>query len=72
MRLTIRINLASRVLMFCAVHEGKLVKSSDFAKACKASCNHLGHIIHRLQQHGYLETVRGRAGGLRLALSAAT
>jgi len=68
MRLTTRTNLASRVLMFCAVHEGKLVKSSDIAKACNASGNHLGHVIHQLQQHGFVETLRGRAGGLRLGL----
>lgn len=68
MRLTTRTNLASRVLMFCAVHEGKLVKSSDIAKACNASGNHLGHVVHKLQQHGFVETLRGRAGGLRLAL----
>jgi len=69
MRLTTRTNLASRVLMFCAVHEGQVVRSSDIAKACNASGNHLGHVIHQLQQHGFVETLRGRAGGLRLGLS---
>ena len=69
MRLTTRTNLASRVLMFCAVNDGKVVRSSDIAKACNASGNHLGHVIHQLQQHGFVETLRGRAGGLQLALS---
>ena len=68
MRLTTRTNLASRVLMFCAVNDGKVVRSSDIAKACNASGNHLGHVIHQLQQHGFVETLRGRAGGLQLAL----
>ena len=68
MRLTTRTNLAARVLMFCAVNDGQLVKSSDIAKACNASGNHLGHVIHQLQQHGFVETLRGRAGGLRLGL----
>lgn len=68
MRLTTRTNLASRVLMFCAVHEGRFVKSSDIAKACNASGHHLSHVIHHLQQHGFVETLRGRAGGLRLGL----
>jgi len=68
MRLTIRTNLASRVLMFCAVHEGEIVRSTDIARACNASGNHLGHVIHQLQHHGYVKTVRGRGGGLRLGL----
>lgn len=66
MRLTTRTDLAARVLMFCAVNEGRIVKSSDIAKACNASGNHLGHVIHQLQQHGFVDTLRGRAGGLQL------
>lgn len=68
MRLTTRTNLASRVLMFCAVNDGQMVRSCDIAKACNASGNHLGHVIHQLQQHGFVETARGRSGGLRLSL----
>lgn len=68
MRLTTRTNLATRVLMFCAVNEGKLVRSSDIATACNASGNHLGHVIHQLQQNGFVETLRGRSGGLQLGL----
>lgn len=68
MRLTTRTNLAARVLMFCAANEGKLVRSSDIATACNASGNHLGHVIHQLQQHGFVETLRGRSGGLQLGL----
>jgi Rrf2 family nitric oxide-sensitive transcriptional repressor len=68
MRLTTRTNLATRVLMFCAVNDSQVVRSSDIAKACNASGNHLGHVIHQLQQHGFVETTRGRAGGLQLGL----
>jgi Rrf2 family nitric oxide-sensitive transcriptional repressor len=68
MRLTTRTNLAARVLMFCAVNDGKVVRSSDIARACNASGNHLGHVIHQLQQHGFVETLRGRTGGLQLGL----
>jgi len=68
MRLTTKTNLASRVLMFCAVNDGQVVRSSDIAKACNASGNHLGHVIHQLRQHGFVETLRGRSGGLQLRL----
>ena len=67
MRLTTRTNLAARALMFCAVNDGHLVRTSDIAKRCNASLNHTAHVVQQLQILGYLETVRGRSGGIRLA-----
>lgn len=66
MRLTIRTNLAMRTLMFCAVNEGRTVRRHEVAEACNASENHLAQVIHKLGQAGFLTTVRGRTGGLRL------
>lgn len=67
MRLTTRTNLAARVLMFCAVNSDGLVRSSDIARHCNASINHVARVVQQLQSAGYLETLRGRSGGLRLA-----
>ncbi|MDQ2065242.1 Rrf2 family transcriptional regulator [Xinfangfangia sp. CPCC 101601] len=67
MRLTIRTNLAVRVLMHCAVNSGRLVRSADIAESCNASGNHLAQVIHRLQLCGYVDTQRGRQGGLTLS-----
>lgn len=67
MRLTTKTNLAARVLMFCAVHRGKTMRSADIAAACNASSNHLAQVVHQLHLHGYVTTQRGRAGGLKLA-----
>jgi Rrf2 family nitric oxide-sensitive transcriptional repressor len=67
MRLTLRTNLAARVLMYCGVNEEQTVRSSEIAKACNASGNHLSQVIHKLQQYGYVQTRRGRGGGLSLA-----
>lgn len=66
MRLTMRTNLAMRVLMFCAVNTGTTVRKHDIAASCNASENHLAQVIHLLAQKGYLRTVRGRGGGVRL------
>lgn len=66
MRLTIRTNLAMRTLMFCAVNEGRTVRKHEVAEACNASENHLAQVIHALAITGFLSTVRGRSGGLRL------
>ncbi|MCA0045041.1 RrF2 family transcriptional regulator [Celeribacter litoreus] len=67
MRLTIRTNLAVRVLMACAVNNGHLVRRAGIAKAANASENHLAQVVHLLAHEGYIETTRGRAGGLILA-----
>ena len=67
MRLTTRTNLAARVLMFCAVNDGRLVRSSQIAEGCNASLNHVAHVVNVLNGNGYVETTRGRSGGLQLA-----
>lgn len=66
MRLTTRSNLAMRTLMYCAVNAHQMVRKHEIAAACNASENHLGQVIHRLSQLGYLRTQRGRAGGVML------
>ncbi|MCV6593576.1 MAG: Rrf2 family transcriptional regulator [Silicimonas sp.] len=67
MRLTTRTNLAVRALMFCAVNDGRLVRSSDISVRCNASGNHVARVVQMLQANGFLVTLRGRAGGIRLA-----
>jgi Rrf2 family nitric oxide-sensitive transcriptional repressor len=59
-----------RVLMFCAVNDGHNVTKAQIAKGVNASENHLGHVVNQLGQFGYLTTVRGRRGGLRLGMPA--
>ncbi|WP_022702657.1 RrF2 family transcriptional regulator [Pseudorhodobacter ferrugineus] len=66
MRLTTRTNLATRVLVFCAVNQGVTVRTADIAKRCNASVNHLLQVVNLLQNNGFIDTLRGRAGGLRL------
>lgn len=67
MRVTLRTELAMRTLMFCAANNERLVRKREIAEVCKASENHLAQVIHVLGQRGFLTTLRGRAGGLRLA-----
>ncbi|MGB8811725.1 MAG: Rrf2 family transcriptional regulator [Paracoccaceae bacterium] len=70
MRLTTRTNLAMRVLMFCAVNSGRIVRSSEIAEACNASANHLSQVVHLLSVKGFVATTRGRSGGLQLGRDA--
>ncbi len=67
MRLTIRTNLAARVLMCSAVNVGRTLRSADIAEVCNASGNHLAQVINQLQVNGFVATQRGRNGGLQLA-----
>ena len=67
MRVTIRTDLAARVLMYCAMHSDRVIRSSEIAECCNSSGNHLLQVVSLLQTHGFIETLRGRTGGMRLA-----
>lgn len=66
MRLTLHTDYALRVLIHVAVADGKLITISDIAKAFDISKQHLMKVVHHLSQKGYLTTIRGRGGGIRL------
>jgi len=67
MRLTRQTNYAIRILMYCAANEGRLSRISDIAEAYSLSDLFLFKILQPLVEHGFVETVRGRHGGVRLA-----
>ena len=67
MRITKRTNIAIRVLMFCGVNQDRLVTKAEIASRCNTSESHLAQVINQLGQLGYLDTHRGRNGGIKLA-----
>ncbi|MEQ8441980.1 MAG: Rrf2 family transcriptional regulator [Alphaproteobacteria bacterium] len=68
MRFTRHTDYALRVLMFLALKPGKELSTiKEIADRYGISENHLMKVVHRLGLHGYVETVRGRNGGLKLA-----
>lgn len=71
MRLTFYSDYSLRLLMYVAVNPDKLVTVQEVADAYGISKNHLMKIVHQLGQHGFVKTVRGRNGGIRLARAAA-
>ena len=66
MELTYYTDYALRVLLYAAAHRDRRVTMREVAGAYRISQEHLRKVVHRLARHGYLETVQGRAGGLRL------
>jgi Rrf2 family transcriptional regulator, nitric oxide-sensitive transcriptional repressor len=71
MRLTYQTDYTLRVLLYLAnlqsQNNQKLANIQDIAETYSISENHLMKIVHKLGKLGYLETVRGRGGGVRLA-----
>lgn len=70
MRLTVQTDYALRLLMHLAVQDPELTSISASADRYKISKNHLMKVAHNLKNFGYVEPVRGRSGGLRLAVKA--
>ena len=66
MRLTIHTDYALRMLMLLAIESGSLHTIDDIACRYRISRSHLMQIARRLVRAGFVESVRGRHGGLRL------
>ena len=66
MRLTVYTDYALRMLMYLALKDDGLATIEEIAHSYGISKNHLMKVAHQLGVAGYVETLRGRHGGLRL------
>ena len=69
MRLTVYSDYALRVLMYLAINREALSTIQEIADHYGISKNHLMKVTYELGLAGYIDTVRGRGGGVRLAQS---
>jgi Rrf2 family nitric oxide-sensitive transcriptional repressor len=69
MQLTRFADLGLRVLMYLSQHERpEPITIHEIAEQFQVPANHLAKVVQRLGQLGWVSTLRGRHGGLRLAV----
>ena len=71
MRLNKSTSHAVRILIDCAKADGGLIKVADIASRLDITQQNAFKIVHLLSKAGFLASVRGRHGGVRLARPAA-
>ena len=67
MRLTAYTDFSLRVLMYLALHPDRRPTIAEIAERYRISKAHLMKVVYQLGVMGYVETTRGKGGGLRLA-----
>lgn len=68
MRLTLYSDYSMRVLLYLGIKgKDQLSTIKEIADSYNISKNHLMKVTYELGQLGYIETIRGRGGGIRLA-----
>lgn len=72
MRLTVFTDYALRVLLVLSSRRDALVTIAEVSSDFGISEAHLMKVAHTLGRTGWVETVRGRHGGMRLAVDPAT
>lgn len=68
MHLTLHSDYALRVLMYLGLRGQQMASIQEIATAYRISAHHLTKVVQRLGRGGFVTTVRGRGGGLRLAM----
>ena len=66
MRLTRYTDYAMRVLLYLGARPDRLCSISEISGAYRISQNHLMKVVNDLAREGYVASVRGRLGGIRL------
>jgi Rrf2 family nitric oxide-sensitive transcriptional repressor len=68
MKLTGFTDYSLRVLIYLAADPGRRATVAEIATAFDVKVNHLTKVVHFLGQQGWLANVRGKGGGMGLAL----
>lgn len=69
MRLTLYTDYSLRVLLYLGYKRDQNVTITELADFYRISRNHLVKVVHQLGVNGYIQTTRGKRGGIRLAMA---
>lgn len=67
MHLTRYTDYSLRTLLYLGMRPEKLATISEIAAYHGISRNHLMKVVHQLGTNGYIDTLRGKGGGIKLA-----
>lgn len=66
MKLTLQTDLAIRVMVYVAINQKGRSTIHDLAQRYSVSENHLMKVVNKLTKLGFLDSTRGRTGGLKI------
>lgn len=69
MQITYYTDYAFRVLIYLALKKQDLATIQEISNYYKISKNHLTRVVCHLGELGFIETIRGKKGGIRLSRS---
>jgi len=67
MQLTLYSDYSLRVLIYLGLKGSELATITEIATRYDISRNHLVKVVHNLANQGFIVTIRGKGGGMRLA-----
>lgn len=69
MHITRYTDYSLRVLIYLAAEGDRLATIQEISDSYDISKNHLMKVVHQLNKKGYIETIRGKKGGIRLHMA---
>jgi len=69
MQLTLYTDYSLRVLVYLGLKDEGLSTITEISDNYEISRNHLVKVVHNLSNNGFIHTVRGKGGGMRLAFT---
>lgn len=70
MQLTRFTDYGLRALIYVTAKNGQIASVKEISEQHGISRNHLVKVVHRLSQLGYIETTKGKGGGIKIAKDA--